>query len=219
MNMIGEISNFGDSKLDDLLLCLYIKDTKQCVSSIEIYEQGNNISINSSTNKNYEGRKYNILMRAAVIDIFGDSPYRNVESLAVNPISAYILLTKFNGKIVDEDENLLKSPITVDFLNEYYNLPRHKDLKILVEMSEQNIATAKNVFHDTLSKITNIPDDPGITATKRGGKKSKKSRRSGKHGGITKVGIHKKNYRKTNRSEAKRNSRKRNKYGVKRTLR
>ena len=78
-----------------LLLCLY--KGNQCISSIEInlFFHGE-ITINSRTERQEEGKKYNKMLRAVVMMVGGLIPgITKLHSVAENPISAWLLVDNF----------------------------------------------------------------------------------------------------------------------------
>ena len=79
-----------------LILCLY-KDDSKCISSIEMNVFfGNEFTINSRTDKEEEGKKYNKMLRAVVMLVGGLIPGINhLHSVAENPISAWLLIHNF----------------------------------------------------------------------------------------------------------------------------
>ena len=90
---------------DHLVLCLYIN--YHCVSSIVIEIDGVKLTLASKTHKNYEGKKYNILLRSVLI-IISNLLSPNIEgiiSIAENPKSAYILMHHFGGELLKDDDS------------------------------------------------------------------------------------------------------------------
>jgi len=164
---------------DHLLLCLYIN--YHCVSSIVIEIDGVKLTLASKTHKNYEGKKYNILLRSVLI-IISNLLSPNIEgiiSIAENPKSAYILMHHFGGELLKDDDsfflkysghsrynnNFLKlsqifnmplyKPNTnyIELLKLYDRYYGYKPLTINVELSEDNIKNAEKKFVEILDKI------------------------------------------------------------------
>ena len=90
-----------------LLLCLNIKKNgkKHCISSIscKINDLDNSIEISSKTHKDYEGKKYNLLLRSAMILLAPQIENRGqqitqIVSRAINPISAFSMVKYFNAR-------------------------------------------------------------------------------------------------------------------------
>ena len=78
-----------------LLLCLY--KGEQCISSIEInvFFDGE-MTINSRTERQEEGKKYNKMLRSVVMIVGGLIPgITKLHSVAENPISAWLLVDNF----------------------------------------------------------------------------------------------------------------------------
>ena len=89
-----------------LLLCLF--NGNNCISSLTLKIERDVINIDSQTNKRYEGRKFNKLLRAVIIIIGIKLDARIVRSEAVNPISVYLMKNSFHAKtndyVIDELE-------------------------------------------------------------------------------------------------------------------
>ena len=103
-----EISMFS-MNVNGLCLCMFHNES--CISSITFYknnEHPNNIDISSFTKPvdNYADNNLNKLLRALAIVIAKDlyPDIKNLASIAINPVSAYILIKYLNGKIIlDKD--------------------------------------------------------------------------------------------------------------------
>ena len=163
MNMTGEVTEMEISALTDLLLCLYIKGTNKCVSSVEMIEEGEdndgkvakNISINSITNHEYEGLKYNKLNRAAVIMIAGRTGHKSVVSFAVHPSSVWLFLNSFKGTINPKHSGDFAPP---DGTPSYKYLETYLDklsgvLEVVVAVNEGSVKLAAKVFAEVVSGL------------------------------------------------------------------
>ena len=140
-----EMSNFDiydKSKKPALLLCLL--ENGKCISSIscKINPEDNAIEISSKTNKEYEGKKYNLFLRCAIVLIithlmYGDGTYfEKIISRAVNPISIYSMIAHFEATTSNEK------------LIEYTNEKR-------IDLKDLTLEQAKD-FYD---KLREIPPD------------------------------------------------------------
>jgi hypothetical protein len=90
-----------------LLLCLFNKD-KGCISSIELLIKiayFNSYSISSKTNSNFENKKYNKLLRCIIILLMPLLGLDHLNSFAINPISAWLLITYYNATIPKIKDN------------------------------------------------------------------------------------------------------------------
>ena len=98
----SEMSIFSSPSPTVLVLCLTLGD--QCISSIMLDIDSNYLVISSKTKEEYQGRKYNTLLRCVVMIIAQSlSPIiTSVMSFAINPISAYLLVQKFDGIITTD---------------------------------------------------------------------------------------------------------------------
>jgi len=103
-NMKGNVVSYSDS-IHTLVLCL--NNNYGCVSSIEINiedrPEGKVLIIGSKTKENYQGKKYNKLLRSAIIIIGPLLGCVNLESHSVNPISAWTLMKSFSATATSEE--------------------------------------------------------------------------------------------------------------------
>jgi hypothetical protein len=143
--------NAYEFEIENLLLCIFHNNI--CVSSLVIHYNNNEkqISIDSKTNDEYEGKKLNKLLRAIVIIIskrlYSDAKY--IVSNAINPTSAYLMIKYFNAIPFDDNNNIIKFE-NYDNIDEY--LIENK-IECKVELTEININNAINVFKDTCKQI------------------------------------------------------------------
>lgn len=163
----------GGMRVDpyDLVLCLY--EGKHCISSISIKLLDAKLSIDSYTYYEHRNRKYNILLRCTLILISTllSPDITHIRSFAINPASAYILITHFGGTLEANDEwnsiflGFLKNQ-TVNFdvlktdptqLKELLDLSveqnKYWGLMIIVELNEKNITNANEQFNKILDRI------------------------------------------------------------------
>lgn len=137
-----------------IVLCLFTDDNN-CVSSVTINVTRSEITIDSKTNDQYEGRKFNTLLRAVAIIVSKSLNERaeRLVSIAVNAISALLMIKYFNavlrnGTISSKTvphENL--EQVVKDYIRQ------HALMETCVELNEENIANATDVFHKTIEKI------------------------------------------------------------------
>jgi hypothetical protein len=173
----GIVSTFYRENL--LTLCLY--NQGNCISSImcklvnyPYYDVDdddpnynkpipNSFDIASETNPSMQNRKFNKLLRAVLIIIgnlvtVNGIHIENILSEAINPISAWLLIRYYNGKILSEQfKNFIKNKentedikieITQELLEEYMDAKHKKHIEILVELNEENIKKANDEFND-----------------------------------------------------------------------
>jgi hypothetical protein len=157
-NLEGKITTFHNN-INYLVLCFYKDNT--CISSVELVIYENNIEINSKTLNIYENRKINTLLRAVVI-IIGNlfNNIRYIKSMAINPISAYILINRFKAQIYDDDYNdsfieYLKlkkiENIEVETFKKFEIYNGSFSLNLTIELTDEDIENAKKVFDVILS--------------------------------------------------------------------
>jgi len=100
-NLKGNISIYFDEPFDGLIICLYYK--KNCISSVILEIVGNDIvTINSRTDENFQGNKFNKLLRCIAIIISSiltcndtDVSFTTLRSRTFNPISPWLLISNF----------------------------------------------------------------------------------------------------------------------------
>jgi hypothetical protein len=158
-NLSGKISSF--SEIDSLILCLYYNN--DCISSIIFEYKGNNaIVIDSITNILFEGKKYNKLLRSIIIIVANllicnkENIYK-ILSVAINPISAWLLISNFDTNLIFYNEEEFKDFLIQEKLkNEhisdkdliflaYENIPNFS-LRIEIEINKINIDKAEKLF-------------------------------------------------------------------------
>lgn len=103
-----------NTTLPDLLLCLNIRKNGKihCISSISCKIKGGEMEISSKTHRDYEGKKYNLLLRSAMILLaYNIRPITKIVSRAINPISAFSMVKYFNAKSEDLDEYMEENEI------------------------------------------------------------------------------------------------------------
>jgi hypothetical protein len=173
------------------ILCLNYKNS--CISSLILgmnTEMGDDdeIEIASKTNSNYEGRKFNKLLRAVIIIIGGSikspsgTPIKFIFSRAENPVSAFLMINTFKdnfpisakGKFLS-NEIKEDGKVTFSKIKEYMDEKEGNYIKTRVRTTPEKIKLAKDVFDDVLNSFQSI-DKQCI----RGGKKTKKMKKSRK---------------------------------------
>lgn len=153
----SNMSIFSSVRPTELVLCLTLGD--QCISSILLEVNSKYIIISSKTKEGYEGKKYNTLLRCVVMIIAQSlSPtITSVLSVAINPISAYLLVQKFNGIIQDEEfDEVIKQtglPSDADVRSKIDAYKTHKELtgemfglEIHCQLNDDTIHDNKTLF-------------------------------------------------------------------------
>jgi hypothetical protein len=160
-------------KAGDIIICLFQRDT--CVSSIilvpTITNSASYITIESRTKPENEGNNLNKLLRAAAIIVAPkiSSNFVYLTSVAINPISVYLMLKYFHGEITtsgsicDETQltkinrNISSSSING---NENFTMKQANEIinkclivTILVTLSREMDAIANRVFEDTAAIV------------------------------------------------------------------
>lgn len=144
----------------------------QCISSIELGLDGdeNGIIIDSKTLDEFQKRNLNTLLRCLVI-LLGKkmAPEKKyIISYPMNYLSAYSLITKFNGipfnLATNKKMDLNKLKSVEDYKNFYLNTPKPDDIfeedyigpidEVRVELNYYNLNNAYDIFIKTLSKLS-----------------------------------------------------------------
>lgn len=156
----------------NLILCIF--DRNNCIASITFpisYDEESSVKyivISSYTNPSFEGKQLNTLLRSIVILIANkiDPAIYYIYSEAVNPISAYLLMTKFKA-VQDIRESRKKLPIKIP--NEPVSDPegkkkiqkalanfikRHSEIKLQIDVTDPVILeNAKSIFDSVVARI------------------------------------------------------------------
>ena len=192
----------------DLLLCLNItKNGKiHCISSISCKIKGEEMEISSKTHRDYEGKKYNLLLRSAMILLAHHiRPITQIVSRAINPISAFSMVKYFNAKSNDLDEYMEKNDIEPEeitladiqaFFDEKSDLGMDEDLTeeeeavlmkknedfgnittLVVHLNKETMDKTRETYMNTLERIGSPEGKGRKRKSKRGKRKSRNSKR------------------------------------------
>ena len=192
----------------DLLLCLNItKNGKiHCISSISCKINEGEMEISSKTHRDYEGKKYNLLLRSAMILLAHHiRPITQIVSRAINPISAFSMVKYFNAKSDDLDEYMEENDIEPEeitlvdiqaFFDEKSDLGMDEDLTeeeeaalmmenedfgnittLVVHLNQETMDKARETYMNTLERIGSPGGKGGKRKSKRTKRKSRKSKR------------------------------------------
>ena len=154
-NMTGQISKFNTFP-SDIILCLYYDEN--CISSISLKftDNNNSLALYSKTNELFEGNKFNKLLRAVVVMIGGliiydSQPFKTINSYAINPISAWLLISNYDVTLDEEfmdytqtqDKNIDMEMIK-NYMKEGINISVYLDIK-------KNQQKAKKILDELMS--------------------------------------------------------------------
>ena len=132
---IYDIENY--SKNPSVILCLF--HNEKCISSIscKINELENAIEISSKTNENYQGKKYNLFLRYALVLIishlyhtYNGMPikFQKIISRAVNPISILSMAKHFDASneklqeyLITNGHDLNPQNLTLEIATQFYD--------------------------------------------------------------------------------------------------
>ena len=137
-------------KDDSLVICLYLND--RCISSIILkpWYDPDTLELTSETDTTHVNKKYNSLLRSVMIliciKLFCSTNIKKLVSLAINPISVYSLITKFDtitdiphGKdqniqeYLKEQQKLNPNTSALDIIKEYMRQKEDDDEEHLYE--------------------------------------------------------------------------------------
>jgi hypothetical protein len=160
-NLPGHIISYSDwtkfLDIDLVLLCLY--NENQCVSSIEFDKNGDISQISSKTEKDYEGRKYNKLLRGAAIILAKELGLSKLSSYAINPVSAWLLMSYYNAIVIDNedfDKYMVGKTLSLDILKQYIPSSGEKfSLNLDIQLDEINV----NKAYEEFNKLVDIELD------------------------------------------------------------
>ena len=189
--------SFYEKNIVDPLYLLCLNWRGKCISSISCKISGKEMEISSKTHKDHEGKKYNLLLRSAIILLAKHMrPITQVVSRAINPISAFSMVKYFNAYSEDLNNYLEENGIEPDkvklediqnFFDEKSDLGMDMELTeeeeaelmmknedfgnittLVVDLNnEKTIQKTKTTFSDTLSRIR-CAEGKGRRKTHRG---------------------------------------------------
>ena len=162
-NLTNSVDSWASGDYNILTLCLY--NDANCISSIQLLHPLNdisNVSVLSKTSPEYEGKKYNKILRAILIIISKFIKYngiseiiKTIHSSATNPISAWLFINSFNAQTHDEkfNEFIKDKVLSLDLIKEYFKInPEFSKLDTYIEVNNINIAKANQIFNLLLNE-------------------------------------------------------------------
>jgi hypothetical protein len=146
---------------ETLILALCTKPDEKCVSTIELLiSPTGEVLINSKTDTAEEGKKYNKVLRSILFIIASKiSAARYIKSIAINPVSAWLLL-KYSNAIVEsgddfekflEDNNHTLEHINQDIIKEYYT-EKNRKINLIVQFSEVLSKKSREEFDEIIKE-------------------------------------------------------------------
>ena len=207
-NMNGQLHLYNLFNYKLVTLCLYYNGN--CISSIQIDSAGGpTISIDSKTSRKHESKKFNTLLRSVVIMIASKIKYDStniteIYSCAISPVSAYLLLLKFKGRLtklvtmLKNNKSLYNNapkntPITKEFIEQYYKTNPDASADIIIDVTNNDvISNAKQIFKNIITEYANTcPPKLNSISNQRGGA-HKITKRHTRQYNLTKTQKHKK---------------------------
>ena len=138
--------------LNEIHLGLFYQN--KVVSDIMLeYGEHHSIVISSHTTEVYEGRKYNILLRAITI-LLGKYMYNSesIVSYAINPISVWIMTQHFDAEVDDDFKKYTKKhPFSFEHIKKY--LEQHNEIILTVPLQKKYLDKAARVYEHILSEL------------------------------------------------------------------
>ena len=163
-----------------IVLCLnLLKKKKQCISSIscKINDEDQSIEILSKTHEKHEGKKYNLLLRSAIIllakytETQDGKPVTKIVSRAINPISAFSMIKYFNAQndslnTYMEENHIEPVNITLDNVRAYFDENGNIDANQELTEEEESALMKKNPeFGNIIDLIVDLKNDKTIEKT------------------------------------------------------
>jgi hypothetical protein len=132
-------------------LILALCSDERCISSIElILQHHGEILINSKTDEDQEGKKYNKLLRAVLSMVAHKIPgIHFFKSTAINPVSTWLLIQYSNARPEEGDpftEFLDGQNATKERIQEYYARTKNVQIKLIVDLNSENAAHSHKEF-------------------------------------------------------------------------
>ena len=163
-----------------LLLCLNIKKNgkKHCISSISCkINHDNSIEISSKTHKDYEGKKYNLLLRSAMILLAQQIENRGqqitqIVSRAINPISAFSMVKYFNARNDEldtymEENEIEPHKIKLEDIQNFFEEKSELDIdEDLTEEEESALMKENTKYGNITTLVVELNDVATIEKTK-----------------------------------------------------
>ena len=166
-----------------IVLCLNLvkRTSKHCISSIscKVDDDDRSIEISSKTHEKHEGKKYNLLLRSAIILLAKHvktqtgKPITKIVSRAINPISAFSMIKYFNAQNDDlnaymEENGIEPGNITLDNVRTYFdengNIEADRELT-----EEEEAALMKNneEFGNVIDLVVDLKNARTIEKTRQ----------------------------------------------------
>ena len=166
--------SFYEKNIVDPLYLLCLNWRGKCISSISCKISGREMEISSKTHKDHEGKKYNLLLRSAIILLAKNMrPITKVVSRAINPISAFSMVKYFNAYSEDLNNYLVENGIEPNKvkLEDIQNFFDEKsDLGMDMELTEEEEAELmlKNEdFGNITTLVVDLNNEETIQKTKK----------------------------------------------------
>lgn len=166
-----------------IVLCLNLvkRTSKHCISSIscKVDDDDRSMEISSKTHEKHEGKKYNLLLRSAIILLAKHvktqtgKPITKIISRAINPISAFSMIKYFNAQNDDlnaymEENGIEPGNITLDNVRTYFdengNIEADRELT-----EEEEAALMKNneEFGNVIDLVVDLKNAMTIEKTRQ----------------------------------------------------
>lgn len=175
-----KVSLYDKSKTNDFQLLLCLNKNSSCIATIscKINNDGS-MEISSKTDPNYEGRKYNLLLRCAIvllassifIDISKTKKVTSIVSRAINPISI-LLMAKYFHATNDELERFIENnslsyqTLTLEDMQNFYD-ELNEIPEFETEEEEMNYLENQKSFGNPVLLSIDVNDANIINKTKR----------------------------------------------------
>jgi hypothetical protein len=139
---------------DTLILAICKNPEEKCISTIELMiSPTGEVLINSKTDPEEEGKKYNKILRS-VLFIIGNKieGAQYIKSVALNPVSAWLLLKYSKAKVEEGnpfEEFIKDKTVTQETLKEYYDT-KQGPIHLIVPLNEVTADSAVGEFRKSI---------------------------------------------------------------------
>jgi hypothetical protein len=123
---------------------------------------GDHVDINSKTLQMYERNKYNTLLRGVAILVAAALGCTHVDSTAINPTSAYVLLKYYNAQPLTKkfaDYLSTQPKLNYETIANFQTVQKRFDVNLTVELTPPNVEHARSVVQKLIREV----DDQGIS--------------------------------------------------------
>ena len=176
-SVLNNIALYDDNSTPDFVICLNYNNNNEnsCISSIscKINRESYSLEFSSKTEKKFEGKKYNLLLRSVLVILSsyirvksGNNyvPIKSIISRAVNPISILLMAKHFRAQNEDLEQyminnNLKYDELTLSDVDTFYNEIDFSDMEFDNEEDESKYLKYNEGFGNPILLTININNE------------------------------------------------------------